>query len=432
MLQGDKIALLALFVFALLTARLIVALKSTLVLSEPIMLAHTGLSASIPTGNGWQSKEQWKYRENTFTLSSSFIPGPGRPTAQTYCQYLLASEATSPQMRFEQMASEVEGAIVKTDQIQTDTLTIEWAHIQRPEIFLNILSGTAKLPNDRQLNIEVHEFLGDTDLAERAFRQIIKSVNFKDNQLLQAGTEIIEKIKSKGLDGFLDNQNQQAFFLIKDSARRTVGFTMDVLIDSGRDTQLNIQAAGLLYIRGRHAKEQVTSFQCRNHLDEFVYKSETYSGDGRSGTEVILEEAGEMTVRMTGARPEGKTYHLNPAAIPNVLADQLFGQMLDDNKPEIVVDIIDADGQIIPTFISAIDAQKDILHEESAAYIFKLELLDGRGFSEHVYLNNQKQIFQRLVQQENIYLLESTSGEDIVREFPEHAEYILQKNRMLK
>ena len=138
MLQGDKIALLALFVIALLTARLIVAIKSTLVLSEPIKLAHTGLSASIPKGNGWQSKEQWNFRENTFTLSSNFAPGPGRPT-WAYCQYLLAAERTTPQMRFKQMASEVEGEIVETNQIQTGTLTIDWAHIQKPEIFLNIL-----------------------------------------------------------------------------------------------------------------------------------------------------------------------------------------------------------------------------------------------------------------------------------------------------
>lgn len=431
MLQGDKIALLALFVIALLTARLIVAIKSTIVLSEPIKLAHTGLSASIPKGNGWQSKQQWKFLENTFTLSSNFVPGPGRPT-WAYCQYLLAAETTSPQIRFKQMASEVEGAVVETDQIQTDTLTIDWAHIQKPEMFLNIFSGTAKLPNDRQLNIEVHEFLGDTDLAERAFKQIIKSVNFKDNKLLQAGTGIIEKIKSRGLDGFLDNQNQQAFFLIKDSAERTVGFTMDVLIDSGRDAQLNIQAAGLFYIRGRHTREQVTSFQCRNNLEEFVYKSETSSSAGRSGTEIILDEAGEMTVASSGPRQQDKTYRLNPAAIPNIMADLLFGQMLENNAGEIVVDIIDADGQIIPMFVSAIDTQKDILHEEGAAYIFKLEFLDGRGFSEYVYLNNNKQIYQRLLRQENIYLLESAGEEDIVRQFPGHAEYILQKNRMPK
>ena len=58
---GDKIALLGIFVVALLTARLVVALKSAIVLSGPIELTHSGLSLSMPAGNGWQSEEKWKY-----------------------------------------------------------------------------------------------------------------------------------------------------------------------------------------------------------------------------------------------------------------------------------------------------------------------------------------------------------------------------------
>ncbi|MHC4748894.1 MAG: hypothetical protein ACYTFW_03375 [Planctomycetota bacterium] len=386
----------------------------------------------MPTGNGWQSGKKWKYRDNGFTLGSNFTPGSGRPTFWIYCQYLLAAEKITPEMRFSQKVSEVEGAVVKMGQTQTDTITIDWTHIQKPEIFLNMFSGTAKLPNNRQLNIEVHEITGDVDLAERAFKHIVKSVNFKDNQLLQLGAEIVEKIKSKGLNSFFDNQNQQAFFLIKDSTERTIGFTMDVLIDSGKDTKLNIQAAGLFYIRGRQALEQVTSFQSENNLDKFVYKSERQSEAGSSGSEVILEEAGVITVRKFAGQPEEKNYHISPAAIPDVFSDQLLFQMLEANKREIVVDIIEADGKITPTLICEIDPQKDVLSEEGAAHIFKLELLDGQGFSENVYLNDHKQIYKRLAQHINKYLLESTSVENIIREFPNHAEYILKNSKMPK
>ena len=178
---GDKIALLGLFVVALLIARFIVASKSALILSEPIILARAGLSVSMPSGNGWKSEKRWEYHENasSFSLSSSFAPGSGKPTAWAHCRYLLAAETTTPQMRFEQRASEVDGVIIKTDRMQIDTLTIDWVHIQKPRTSLSFLLGTAKLPNNHQLDIEVHQIIGDFEMAELAFKGIVKSLNFK-------------------------------------------------------------------------------------------------------------------------------------------------------------------------------------------------------------------------------------------------------------
>ena len=428
---GDKIALLGLFVFALLIARLIVASKSALILSEPIILTHAVLSVSMPVSNGWKTEKQWKYQENAFSLSSSFAPGSGKPRAWAHCRYLLAADTAAPQMRFEQKALEVDGRIVKTGQTQKDKLTFDWALIEQPKTPLGFICGTTNLPHNRQLDIEVHQIMSDSEMAERAFNRIVKSLTFEDNQLLEAGAQIITQIKSNGIDGFLDNQNQQAFFLIKDSRGRTIGFTMDVLIDSGRDAQPNIQAAGLFYIKGRDIFEQVMSFQGRNNLDEFLWKSETYSSAGRSGTKIILDETGLMTVSKFGPQPQERSFRLSPATIPDIFIEQILSQMLDSDKDEIIVDIIEANGKIMPMLASGIEAKKDITTEE-AAYLLKLELLDGRGFFEQVYLNDQKQIYKRLVQQEEAYILESTTAEDIIRKFPERAEYILRTNEMLK
>ena len=180
---SDKIALLGLFVVALLIARLIVASKSALILSEPIILTQAGLSVSMPSGNGWKSEKQWNYHENasSFSLSSNFTPGSGKPTAWAHCRYLLAAETTTPQIRFEQMASEVDGAIIKTDWMQIDTLAIDWALIEKPQTPLSFIFGTAKLPNNHQLDIEVHQIMGDAEMAELAFKRIVKSLNFESS-----------------------------------------------------------------------------------------------------------------------------------------------------------------------------------------------------------------------------------------------------------
>ena len=175
----DKIALLGLFVLSLLIARLIVASKSAIILTEPIKLTQAGLSVSMPEGNGWKSEKKWKYQGNAFSLSSNFTPRPGKPTAWAQCQYLLATETTTPQARFEQMAFDVDGVIIKTERMQIDTLTIDWVHIQKPKTSFSFLFGTAKLSNDHQLDIEVHQIMGDAEMAELTFKRIVKSLNFE-------------------------------------------------------------------------------------------------------------------------------------------------------------------------------------------------------------------------------------------------------------
>ena len=60
--EYDKIALLGIFALSLLVAYLIVSFRSRLLFSDPIRLSQTGLSVSIPSGQSWQSEEQWNYR----------------------------------------------------------------------------------------------------------------------------------------------------------------------------------------------------------------------------------------------------------------------------------------------------------------------------------------------------------------------------------
>lgn len=427
-IAGDKIALLGLFVAALLIARLFVAFKSVIVLSEPIILTRTGLSVSMPTGNGWRNEKQWKYQESGFVISSNFALDSSKPTAWAYCQYLFAAQKAPPQKWFEQKASELGGAIINMGQTRKDTFTIDWAYIINSEMLLNTFFGTADLPDNRRLNIEVHQIMGDGELAKRVFEGIIKDLKFENNQLLKAGAEIIAAIKSKGIGSFVNDINRQDLFLIKDSGSSTIGFTIDTLGDSGEDDKLNIKVASLFYIRGRYTFEQKTFFQSTNNLDEFTYKSESDGSIGRSGTEIILDKDGLMTVRKSSIQSEEANYHLSPTAIPDVFLEQLLGQMLQGNKKEIIVDIIDSNGNIIPAFVSELEDQEDIVADgKAAAYILKIEILDGRGFSGQLYLNEQKKIYKRFVKQQDTYIFERAGIEDLIREFPEQAEKILQR-----
>lgn len=467
---ADKVALLLLFIAALLIARLIVISRSAITLSEPIRLDYGGLSVSIPTGNGWQNGEKWKYQENAFVIGSFLTTGPDNVSALVSCRYQLMPSTDTTEALFEEKASAVGGVIADKGQLEKsransagDTIIIDWVHVKTPKTLFDTFFGVAQMPSRHQLDIEVYQGVGETDLAEEVFKAVVNSLEFTDTRLLENGHKVVTEIKTRGLDSFLgahvpeasslSNRNREAFFLIKDTSENPIGFTMDVLgsrfapapemprnddvpADAAPKTQLNMLAANFYYIRSRYDNRQAALFQSDNSFDKFVWKSETHTSSGSSGTEMILDKEGIMTVRKVGRRPEEKLCQISFAAIPDILGELIFSQMLDGNQKEIFIDIISNDSDIIPAFISRIEKPQSAASQhgkssaafvEDSAYAFRVNLLNGKGFSEQVYLDSQGQIQGRLLQQESIYTVERTDTENILSEFPEQGGYILQR-----
>jgi hypothetical protein len=432
-LEADKIALLGLFVLALLIGQLIVKKRSALIFSEPIELAHSGLSISIPVGNGWESERKWQYHENAFSLSSYFIIGSTKPAALAVCRYILAAESISPETWFEQKAVELNGVIEEINRIQKDNLNIDWAQIEHPDTILSIFLGTVELPYDRQLNIEVHQMTLETGLAEKVFTRVIESLVLEDKQQLNNGIETIAKIKSKGLNSFLDNQSKQTNFLIQNLLNRSVGFAIEVLINSDSNDNFNIEAASHLYLTEPDKQEQGAFFRGKNNLEEFIWQSRAVVMGKQTYTKTILYENGIITViRNSNLQTYEKSYNFGPTMIPEIFIESILSQMLQDNFKEITIDIIDSDGAIIPMFASFIESREDISADEDAAYVVKLELMGEQDLSELVYLDQNKQISRVILQQPRKYILERTSLENIAAEFPERADEILKRNEKLQ
>lgn len=188
---GDKIALLGLFAFSLLIARIIVVSKSAILLSKPIQLSRSGLSVSMPNGNGWESEKQWGFFRNGFALRSVFTIGSKIPSAEVRCVYLLDNQISDPRVLFEQKAFEAEGQIVKMDQIRKETLTFDWVQIENPQKSLIIIFGTAKLPQSHRFDIEVKQVMNDPWMAEKAFKKIIDNLNYEGGLIVETGNKII-------------------------------------------------------------------------------------------------------------------------------------------------------------------------------------------------------------------------------------------------
>jgi len=446
---ADKIALSGFLALSLLIAQFLTASRSAVVFSEPIGLSYTGLSVSMPSGGGWRTEQQWQYRENAFILSSAFFPASPIPTATVRCRYLLAAPQTNADEQFQQKADAVDGEITETGHLWADTLTVHWAHIKEQSTQHTIFFATAQLLNRRQLEIELHQTTGDTDLARRTFMGIAESLKFEDMPLLAAGGQVVTQIKDKGLDESLrypaeessqgdvtvEDEGWRDFFLIKDATGQTIGFTMDVLTLSQQArrapadstaSSMGIEMASFLYVRGRYPQEQVSIFKCNNSFDEFFWKSEARSLAGATAAEISSQQTGAVTVTQLGPRPLRENYQLGPAAIPDILFDLLLSQMLNGDYQEIIADFIDTEGKIIPTLISKVKVDDTTDFEGQVQFVFELEFLDGRGFRETAYLDSHHRITKRILHQRGLYILERIDAQTILEQFPERAEYILQ------
>ena len=227
-----KVAFLGLFVLALVSARLIVAMRTAVVLSSPIKLSHAGLSVSMPQGNGWNSAKKWEYKQNAFTLFGAFAPGSFKATATVRCSYVFPAEIIDLQKRFEGQRREIDGEIVKTGLMETEAVRFDWVHIRQADAYFCCFFGTAELRYGRRIDIEVCENTGDEDLAWSVFKAVAGAVSMTSSPLLEAGSGIITQMKDKGLGDALDNQNSQSLFLIRNSRKRIIGFATDIIIHS--------------------------------------------------------------------------------------------------------------------------------------------------------------------------------------------------------
>jgi hypothetical protein len=454
---ADKIALLGLFVLSLLIAQFITTSRSAIVFSEPIGLSHTGLSVSMPSGNGWRTAEQWEYRENAFVLSSAFLPVLPKPVSTVQCRYLLAAPQTSTDVQFQQEANDLGGEITETGSLQVDTLAVHWVCIkQQPAQSManwssphTVFFATAQLPNGRRFEIELLETTGDTNRARNVFMGVVESLRFEDVPLLAAGGRVVAQIKNRGFGEFLNRpaekssgggvtsraEGSREFFLIKDAAGQPIGFTMDISTfpqqpsgtpDDSTVSSMDVQIGSLLYVRGKYPQEQVSIFKCDNSIDEFFWKSEGSSYAGTTAAEIASQQTGLMTVTQFAPQHSQANYQLGPAAIPDFLFEYLLSQMLDDDCRQIIADLVEAQGRIIPTLVSKVEIGDTNDLKNQAQFAFKLEFLDGRGFSEMVYLDSQHQILKRILYQQGLYILERTDAKTVMETFPERAKYIRQ------
>ncbi len=427
---AEKIALPAILVISLLAARLVVGLRSTIRLSAPIELSHSGLSVSMPSGNGWRCEEKWMYEDKGFTVSSILAIGGETGRSYARCRYLLASPASSgtPQERFG-------GEIAETGRTAVGQLTVDWTKIRKDsdesgQISFEVMFGVCPLPAGRQLAIEVIQSAEERDLAGEVFEKIVKSIRFSDNGLLQAGAQVVSEVKSAGLNGIGASDGQPvSFFILADARGRAIGFTMDTMTAAQTDTNTAVKAASYLYVRGPIADERVDFFRGDSAFENFTWRVESNSKAGSRGVE-MAGEAGVLVVRSAGGGRAGEKeseYVLGDAAVPDIIIDPVLTKILDIDRQAIVIDVIRSDGTIAPMYVEKMAPAAG----QADSNAIRVEWLDGRGLWQRIYYDSLKKPVKMVLGWESTYTLNRADANEIAETFPERAYLVRDRDQIL-
>lgn len=429
---AKTIALPALLVISLLTARLVMHSKTGLRLSAPIELNRSGLSISMPSGNGWQCEEKWSFENSSFNVSSIFANGLNdRSYAQ--CRYLLAADNKTPKERLGQEYSGTK--LFVTGQSITGNLAVNWASANT-DVGVEIVLGVCDLADGRQLEIEILQSASEQTPAKDIFEKIVKSIRFSDNKLLQAGARLISDIRDQGLDITPGDSSKTptSLFTIADSHNRTIGFTMDAMVLVKKDANATINAADYYYLRGTAANEQVSFFHGSADLRQFAWQVKTSSKMGNKGVEMSADSGILSVRRLRASSPFDKRtgkdtgeYELGETAVPDIVLEPILIKALDSNEQAFIIDIIRSDGDIIPAYIEKSPRSKDQTDSNS----LRLELLDGRNYSQQTYYDGSKKPAKIVLTQESTYTLNRTDANEIATIFPERASLVNDKNQLL-
>jgi hypothetical protein len=450
---ADKIFLLMVLALSLLLAYLIMLAKKTIVLGEPVEIPHSGLSIRLPSGNGWQSDNNWQHHEDELLLNSYLNPDSGHNLARVVCRYRLASFKESPRQWLEQYAKQYDAANPEYGTKQIEGTAIEWVYIKPAYHTSGELAATMGLGLGRRLDIEITQAGTEEEIVPELFEKITKHIVIKENKLLEKGIKAVNELKKTGLDKVILQKDEPSYYLVKDSGKQDVGFVVEIFLKSSNADGTKIEAAGFGYIKSPNRREKATLFKSNPGLDEFVWESETdversiaiKTGrltvrcprqNVRSSARIVAADGNEILINRSGPDfsepgsdvPGEFTVEISKAAIPNAILESLYTQMAGNKVDKVMVDVISSGGRVQPVVISI---TKPPENKPQVSYTVKIEYI-GSAETEEIELDSKMQVVKEITRHNGILVIEPTSQEDLLHRFPERADDILQRSRAIK
>ena len=366
-----ELSLLAVFAAGLLIARLVVDSRSRILLGPGIQLIGSGLTVHLPVQRGWQGLTQWQYeRDNSFVLPAR-LASRLSPVMDVYWMYKLNTTAHNSRQMLEELASEA-GRKLQDVQDIADAWPMKYGRLSTLQDGNERYIGTVPLDFGRVLVLQVQSGAGDPALAKEVFLTLARSVRYETPAELARGVELLQKARRFETKKFFSSL-QPRTFLIRDAAGSVRGYeTVQVEIDS--QGRLRIDKTTVFNTAALRRKEHL--FESSRPFETFDWRCQDGEiSEPSGGCRLQLKEGGVLTREdspgQTRVAPSG------PATVSEILLDSLVRYFLETEQQKTVVDILYADGLIIPAQMSSIPLALALAKGGEMAFAVRADSLNG-------------------------------------------------------
>ena len=396
-------------------------------MSEPLELPHSGLAVSLPAGHGWEPPAGWLYDPaNEFNLSTRLLVG-NKITAIVHCRYFLASPEIDPEQVLTGRISAASLQVVRSGQIVND-VDVRWAQAGGPGRMGDTFLGVAALPHGRILEISVRA-PADHRLAGKVFRLMVKGIVFESDELISRGVDFIRRFRNQGLADISQQQNAvdaESIYLIRDALDEPRGFQIETFRKNAeRSDWSNIIAERIHYTVGTRGQTSKSHFKCTDRLDRFIWQSGRTSRRAPYAIAAEIELAGNGSMRVSGATSSKElTYRPGDHAVAEMLIGRLTRAFLDAYENEALIDLILADGTIIPAVISTVDTSLDTENKWGAAYSVRVRFLLGGDAYVQSYFDFEKNLVGKIEKNRSVLYWHKSDRKTLAETFPDLERYL--------
>jgi hypothetical protein len=422
-----EVVLLAVLVAGFGIAHLIVQSRSYITLSPPGEVPASGFWFSLPQGRGWQAMPTEKFAQNSYYRTSVQITDNDKNAARLTVTYMLAAGKIDANDWLKVRAAQLGGSISDIRRIEGQNVVTQAALFAIRGQPLSIFYGIASLPGGRNVVIEAIDTSNGDEWAWDVVTNVAKSFIFKGNPLLETGEKLIASIRNKGLGQLLGMARQEDDFLVHEDGV-TQGFSTTMYARMGNDAEMNVRMIESYYVNSLGGRESV--LQTNDRFDKFTWLCNALDSAGtrKRLAEVRLGDDAAMNVQVQGDR-YAETYEPGPAAIPDSLAPVVFKEMLADGIKEAIVDYISSDGRILPVIIQLQDHLAD--SNNRLGHAVTVKYFGETDMSEEITLNADGQTERNVVSGQAPYMLNRSSRELILNEFPLWLDYFMNIEKLL-
>ena len=391
-----EVALLAIFFIGLLTAHLIVKVRSQVILSEPIALPGSGLSVSVPDNAGWTHSAAWQYDdlENGMMLVSQFT-GSAHSRRVVRWNFVFVSPDISEKELLEQKAEKIDAVIQNFGKTDRECPMVYARMLLSQSSRQEIYWGVMRLGLGRSIELLVSSEGPSGYHGENIFKSLVKSVRYQPGQELAGGRELMDDfMNTLATDSFHPVRPNEAF-LIRDALGENRGYYY------ARHSALESQGRRVYKSQIQQFEHNASKISSELWFDPFEkscrWKSEFInSRTKRTGVYGIASDE-DGTLWFSQGEVKVKSFPSNRSFIPEPLLPEFVHIFLQSAYDRVVVDVLGARGQWVPVRLTKLTL--DNADPKTAASVVQIDFLHLSESYEKLLFDDSQNLLEKFEQQ---------------------------------